>query len=325
MKNINYTFFKTYSLVTVNELAAGDQNQSANMELIEGEISNTSALIDPNETQLPTGILKFPTNEIIDIINQEIDEDYYIANKDDYSPSPKTPMDIVNNRVKEYEELIRALKDSKKQKSNVHQELLKLKEELASRLMMYQETRDNLDVMQSKVEKYSSQVEQLKNETAYWKMEAEKQGSESKIDLVKLQDHNKRLEKELSYWKDESSHQENDDAPSLKTRLAETNNILEDLRITHGQTKERLRESMKENLALKSCKAKKKDAEKGLEQLCMNYQDEIEELKRQLTDLRGKEEESKAISNEYESLKGMFNLIDIGSGRGKIIGVGRRL
>ena len=65
--------FSLLSLVTVNELAAGDQNQSAVMELNEGEISNASAFIDPNETQLPTGILKFPTIEVIDVINKEID------------------------------------------------------------------------------------------------------------------------------------------------------------------------------------------------------------------------------------------------------------
>ena len=110
------TFFLLIdSLVTVNELAAGDQNQSLLMELNEGEISNASALIDPNETQLPTGILKFPTNEIIDGINKEIDDDFYKGGQDDKLPSPKSPMDIVNNRLKEYEELIRDLNENKKQ------------------------------------------------------------------------------------------------------------------------------------------------------------------------------------------------------------------
>ena len=51
----------------------------------------------------------------------------------------------------------------------------------------------------------------------------------------------------------------------------------------------------------------------------MNYQDEIEDLKRQLTDLKAetqnesvkKDEHWKVSSNEFESLKGRFNLINI--------------
>ena len=295
------------SLVTVNELAAGDQNQSLLMELNEGEISNASALIDPNETQLPTGILKFPTNEIIDGINKEIDEDFYMGGQDDKLPSPKSPMDIVNNRLKEYEELIRDLNENKKQKSEKHQELMELKKELSYHLKIYQETKANLDNMQNKVEKFTIHVEQLQNETEYWKMESEKRENENKDKLINLQDQNKRLENDLLYWKTENkSHEESqDEASSLKTRLAETNNILEELRINYGQTKERLRESMRENVALKSNKAKKKEAEKGLEQLCMNYQEEIEELKRQLTIINAaKQETITTTGSKYESLKG---------------------
>merc|ERR1712223_2057614 len=247
-----------------------------------GEISNTSAFIDPNETQLPTGILKFPTNEVIDGINKERDDDYNFARQNDDFSSPNKPMDIVNNRLKEYEELIRDLKESKKQKTEKHEELMQLKEELSYHLKIYEETKYNLDLMQTKIEQFTVQVEQLKNETTYWKMEAEKQ-DENKSDIIGLQDRNKQLENELLHWKTENMPHESAEFTSLKTRFAETNNILEDLRITHGQTKERLRESMKENLALKSSKAKKKEAEKGLEKLCMNYQEEIEELKRQLT------------------------------------------
>ena len=290
--------------MTVNELAAGDQNQSAVMELNEGEISNTSAFIDPNETQLPTGILKFPTNEVIDGINKEIDDDYNFARQNDNFSSPKTPMDIVNNRLKEYEELILDLKESKKQKTEKHEELMQLKEELSYHLKIYEETKYNLDLMQNKIEQFTVQVEQLKNETKYWKMEAEKQ-DDNESDLIRLQDRNKELEKELLHWKIENMPHESDEFTSLKTRFAETNNILEDLRITHGQTKERLRESMKENLALKSSKAKKKEAEKGLEKLCMNYQEEIEELKRQLTNINvEKEEKLHTNDNKHESLKG---------------------
>ena len=294
-------------MVTVNELAAGDQNQSLLMELNEGEISNTSALIDPNETQLPTGILKFPTNEIIDGINKEIDEDFYIGGRNDNLPSPKSPMDIVNNRLEEYEELIRDLNEHKKQKSEKHQELMDLKKELSNHLRIYQETKANLDIMQNKVEKFTVHVEQLQNETEYWKMESEKRENENKDKLMNLQDQNKRLENDLLYWKTEnkSNEESQDEASSLKTRLAETNNILEDLRINYGQTKERLRESMRENVALKSNKAKKKEAEKGLEQLCMNYQEEIEELKRQLTVINAaKQETIKTTGSKYESLKG---------------------
>ena len=290
--------------MTVNELAAGDQNQSAVMELNEGEISNTSAFIDPNETQLPTGILKFPTNEVIDGINKEIDDDYNFARQNDNFSSPKTPMDIVNNRLKEYEELILDLKESKKQKTEKHEELMQLKEELSYHLRIYEETKYNLDLMQNKIEQFTVQVEQLKNETQYWKMEAEKQ-DDNESDLIRLQDRNKELEKELLHWKTENMPHESDEFTCLKTRFAETNNILEDLRITHGQTKERLRESMKENLALKSNKAKKKEAEKGLEKLCMNYQEEIEELKRQLTIMNvEKEEKLQSNGNKHESLKG---------------------
>lgn len=294
-------------MVTVNELAAGDQNQSLLMELNEGEISNTSALIDPNETQLPTGILKFPTNEIIDGINKEIDEDFYIGGRNDNLPSPKSPMDIVNNRLEEYEELIRDLNENKKQKSEKHQEVMDLKKELSNHIRVYQETKANLDIMQNKVEKFTVHVEQLQNETEYWKMESEKRENENKDKLINLQDQNKRLENDLLYWKTEnkSNEESQDEASSLKTRLAETNNILEDLRINYGQTKERLRESMRENVALKSNKAKKKEAEKGLEQLCMNYQEEIEELKRQLTvSNAAKQETIKTTGSKYESLKG---------------------
>merc|ERR1719284_254986 len=180
---------------------------------------------------------------------------------------------------------------------------MQLKGELSYHLKIYEETKYNLDLMQTKIEQFTVQVEQLKNETTYWKMEAEKQ-DENKSDLIKLQDRNKQLENDLLHWKTENMPHESEEFTSLKTRFAETNNILEDLRITHGQTKERLRESMKENLALKSNKAKKKEAEKGLEKLCMNYQEEIEELKRQLTIINAaKLETIKTTGSKYESLK----------------------
>jgi chromosome segregation ATPase len=181
-------------------------------------MSNVSALIDPNETQLPAGVFKFPANEIMESVNVEIDEKYNVEGIEPHSTSPKTPMDILGNRLKEYECLMDDLKASTKQKIEAHQELIRLK-------------------------------------------------------------------------------QENAETATLKTRLAETNVILEDLRIKHGnekekliEAKERLRESMKENLALKTIKARKKEAEKGLEQLCMNYQEEIEKLKTKVADQQIMEE-----------------------------------
>ena len=78
--------------------------------------------------------------------------------------------------------------------------------------------------------------------------------------------------------------------------------------------KERLRESMKENVALKTSKVKKKEAEQGLERLCRNYQEEIEELKRKLIDQEvGIREETNQVNNKlqeaysaYDAIKGMY-------------------
>ena len=191
--------------MTGNQWATGDQHRSGYIELNEEEISNASAVMDPNETQLPAGVFKFPAHEIMESVNVEFDEKYNVEGAVSHSASPKTPTDILEIRLKEYECLMEDLRTSTKAKSEAQHELMKLK-------------------------------------------------------------------------------QENAGTANLKTKLAETNAILEDLRIKHGnekekliEAKERLRESMKENLALKTIKARKKETEKDLEQ-------QMEELKRQLRD-----------------------------------------
>merc|ERR1712226_1778745 len=123
------------------------------MELNEGEILETSVFMDPNETQLPTGIFKFPINEA-------------------HSASPKTPFlgqDMIGKRLREYEILMDDLKASTKQKVQAHHELTQLKQELSDHLQLYRESKENLDNMQKEVSKYIKQVEQFQNEAIFGK------------------------------------------------------------------------------------------------------------------------------------------------------------
>ena len=313
-----------FSLITVNEVGGGDQDQSVCMQLNEGEMSNISVFNDPNETQLPTGILKFPVNEIMEGFNEEVDQDLYVNRCEPHTTSPSTPTDMISNRLKEYENLMEDLKASTRQKVEAHIELIKLKRELTDHLRLHQESKANLDKMESQVNGYITQVEQLQTEVMYWKSEVNQQEHNDQVKLAKLQDEIsqfmtqvEQLQNEVIYWKTDSNTKEHNESGTLKTKLAESNAILEDLRIKYGQAKERLRESMRENVALKTSKVKKKEAEKGLEQLCMNYQDEIEELKRKLLDQAAKveadtkqhDEKLKAAFNSYDTLQGMIKYL----------------
>ena len=306
-------------MIPHNEIGGGDQNRSLCMQLNEGEISNLSGFNDPNETQLPTKILKFPLNEIMEGFNEEIDQEVRSGNCELQSASPGTPRDI-NGRLKEYENLMADLKASTRQKIEAHNELMELKHQLTEHLQLHQDSNAKLDQMQIKVNEYIAKMEQLQNEIIYWKSEATKQEHHDKVKLDEL--HKEvdqyigqidQLKTELIYWKTESKTKEHNESAILKIKLAECNNILEELRIKYGEAKERLRESMKENVALKTSKVKKKEAEKGLEQLCANFQDEIEELKRRLvdktvemeTETQKQNEKLYTASNAYDGLKGM--------------------
>ena len=93
-------FNKFHSLIVLQEEGdSSNQNQSICMELNEGEIKNDSVLIDPNETQLPAEILKFPVNNILEDIGEEIGDTEVI----DYPYSPETPVTNVEHRLREYE------------------------------------------------------------------------------------------------------------------------------------------------------------------------------------------------------------------------------
>ena len=272
-----------FSLMAVNEMGGGDLDQSLRMQLNEGEMSNLSGFIDPNETQLPTGILKFPVSEILKGFNEEIDQDLNIDTYEPHITIPCTPNDSIGKRLKEYENLMEELKNSTRQKVEAHHELINLKEQLKEHLRLHTNTKAQMEEVQREVSHYTAEVKDLQNEVRYWKTEAN------------------------------NTDEEQRQATFLKTKLAENNAILEELRIKHGQVKERLRESMKENLALKSSNVEKKDAEKGLEQLCTNYQDEIEELKRKLQDqITSKKEiacqyteKLEKASHAYDVLKGI--------------------
>ena len=311
-------------MITVNEAGGGDQYDSACMELNEGEILETSVFMDPNETQLPTGIFKFPVNEVMEGLNEEIENDNNVNINEPPSASPKTPFlgqDMIGKRLREYEILMDDLKASTKQKVQAHHELTQLKQELSDHLQLYRESKENLENMQREVSKYIKQVEQFQNEAIFWKTETKKQENEGKEKCKNLQNQIgqftsqiEQLQNELLYWKTELRAKENNENASSKIKLAETNAILEDLRIKHGEMKERLRESMKENVALKTSKVKKKEAEQGLERLCRNYQEEIEELKRKLIDQEvGIREETNQVNNKlqeaysaYDAIKGMY-------------------
>ena len=247
----------------------GVLDQSLRMQLNEGEMSNISGFNDPNETQLPTGILRFPVDDILKAFNEEVDQDFNTYSCEPSSSIPCTPNDLIGKRLKEYENLMEELKNSTRQKVNAHHELVKLKEELKEHLLLHTNTNVQLEEVHQEVTRYIAQAEDLQNEVMYWKTEAN------------------------------NTNKEHQDAIFLKTKLAESNAILEELRIKHGQVKERLRESMKENLALKTSKVKKKEAEKGLEQLCTNYQDEIEELKVKFQDKITLEE---TVANQHTQI-----------------------
>ena len=281
-------FTKFHSLIALQEEGdSSNQNQSICMELNEGEIKNDSVLIDPNETQLPAEILKFPVNNILEDIEEEIGDNGGI----DYLNSPKTPVSNVEHRIREYESLMNELKASKKQKIEAHHELVTLKKELEDHLKTHTNLKGNMDKMKAKISVYISQAEQLQGENIYWKMETEKQ--EDKIqnlqdEILHLTNQVKKLENELGYWK----NQDKEECKMLKTKLAEATTTMKDLRIKRYQDKdtltEKLRESANENEALRSIQTKTKAAEKCLEQLCRNYQVEIEELKEEILDQNGK-------------------------------------
>ena len=277
-------FNKFHSLIALQEEGdSSNQNQSICMELNEGEIKNDSVLIDPNETQLPAEILKFPVNNILEDIGEEIGDNEVI----DYPYSPETPVTNVEHRLREYESLMNELKASKRQKIEAHHELVTLKKELEDHLKTHADLKGNMDKMQAKVSVYISQAEQLQGETIYWKMETEKQEDKTQNlqdDILNLTNQVKELERELDYWK----NQDKEDCKMLKTKLAEATTTIKDLRIKRYQEKdtltEKLRESANENEALRSIQSKTKAAEKCLEQLCRNYQAEIEELKEEISD-----------------------------------------
>ena len=169
---------KFQSLIALQEEGdSSNQNQSICMELNEGEIKNDSVFIDPNETQLPAEILKFPVNNILEDIGEEIGDNGVI----DYPDSPKTPESNVEHRLREYETLMNELKASKKQKIEAHHELVTLKKELEDHLKTHADLKGNMDKMQAKVSVYISQAEQLQGETIYWKMETEKQEDKMQI------------------------------------------------------------------------------------------------------------------------------------------------
>ena len=257
------------------------------MELNEGEIKNDSALFDLNETQLPAEIFKFPVNNILEDIGDEIGENGGI----DYPNSPKTPVSNVEHRLREYESLMNELKASKKQKIEAHHELITLKKELEEHIKIHADLKGNMEKMQAKVSVYISQAEQLQGETIYWKMETEKQEDKMQNlqdEISRLTSQVKELECELDNWK----NQDREDCKMLKIKLAEATTTIKDLRIKRYQDKdtltEKLRESTNENEALRSIQTKTKAAEKCLEQLCRNYQAEIEELKEEILDQNGK-------------------------------------
>ena len=122
-------------------------------------------------------------------------------------------------------------------------------------------------------------------------METEKQENKMQNlqdEISRLTSQVKELECELDNWK----NQDREDCKMLKIKLAEATTTIKDLRIKRYQDKdtltEKLRESTNENEALRSIQTKTKAAEKCLEQLCRNYQAEIEELKEEILDQNGK-------------------------------------
>ena len=178
-------------MITVNEAGGGDQYDSACMELNEGEILETSVFMDPNETQLPTGIFKFPVNEVMEGLNEEIENDNNVNINEPHSASPKTPFlgqDMIGKRLREYEILMDDLKASTKQKVQAHHELTQLKQELSDHLQLYRESKENLENMQREVSKYIKQVEQFQNEAIFWKTETKKRENEGKEKCKNLQD-----------------------------------------------------------------------------------------------------------------------------------------
>merc|ERR1719510_99998 len=286
-RRLSKSIYQTHSLAAVNELNESNTNHFSCLELNEGEMSNISLTIDPNETKLPTTIFTLPVDNIVKELIEEFNG-IHITDRDN-GTSGQTASEILERRLEEYENLMDDLKATTKQKFEAHQELFKVKQQLGnqrSAINNYELLKDKLESAETKVRDYKEQLDKERSDALCVQTDSQNKIADvSKTlnsEIQKLKNLLHQKDREAIILLDQKKSQQYD-IEDLKKQLRESEVILSKYRSTQQIADQKLQNELTNEISVLREQLEVKEQEAvSLRDKTKTEADEIEELKQRL-------------------------------------------
>merc|ERR1712141_152436 len=269
----------------------------------EGEMSNISLIVDPNETKLPTTIFTLPVDNIVKELIEEFNG-IHITEGGTYGQSAS---EILEQRLEEYENLMDDLKATTKQKFEAHQELFKVKQQLGnqrSAINNYELLKDKLENAETKVRDYKGQLDKERSDAL-----CVQTNSQNKIaDVSKTLNSEIQKLKNLLHQKDreaimllDQKKSQQYDIEDLKKQLRDSEVILSKYRSTQQIADQKLQHELTNEISILREQLEVKEQEAvSLRDKTKNEAAEIDELKQRL-------KEAESIVAKYQTRQEMVD------------------